>query len=89
MKGINVEEDRNGCIKCNPFQRAELTERKLDFSENPALRSPGRRGCGRPDVGRQAKVIRGQVGSLGEVATLSHLMPLLLTKMKGLLCEYP
>ena len=50
-----MEEDRNGCIECNPFQRAELTERKLDFSENSALRSPGRRRCGRPELARKRK----------------------------------
>ena len=44
---------------------------------------------GRPDVGRQAKIKGAQVGSRGKVATLCHLLPLLLTKMRGFLCEYP
>ena len=51
--------------------------------------SPGRYRSGRPERGRKAKIKRGQVGSLGEVASLSHLMPLLLTKPKGLLYDNP
>ena len=54
-----------------------------------AYRSPGRYGSERPEQGRKAKIKRGQVGSLGEVASLSHPMPLLLTKLKSLLYDNP
>ena len=67
-----MEEDRNGCIKCNPFQRAELTERKLDFSENPVLRSPGRRVCGRPELARKRKKKWFNVGLLAQVFADLH-----------------
>ena len=41
---------------------------------------------GRPDHGKKAKIKRVQVGSLEEVASSCHLLPLLLTKLKGLMC---
>ena len=51
--------------------------------------SLGRYGSGRPEQGKKAKIKRVQVGSLEEVASLCHLLPLLLTKMKDLMHDTP
>ena len=51
---------------------------KLDFSENPVLRSPGRRVCGRPELARKKKkkgVQRGTFGTSFCRLTLNLLSP--------------
>ena len=62
---------------------------QLSDPEILAFWSLSRYGSGRQEKGRKAKIKKVQISSLEEVASLCHLLPLLLTKPKGLMHDTP